>query len=348
MPMMDEILENVMIGKITRNFLKAPHQLNKVHEADAEIVELGQNADRYLAITMDALIEEVQKGLYGDPYLIGWMLSTVNFSDLAAVGAEPLGLLIAITYPQGADEEFIGRMAKGISDSCQKANSFVLGGDTSQGKEWYLCGCAIGTIPKSTVITRVGAKPEDKLYVTFPVGLGNVFAFSRLAQTKGLPEIDYKPDARLKEGMIIRRFASSCMDTSDGVMHTLDTLMRLSQCQFILHDDWRYILHPLALKFTEVLKIPPWLVLAGIHGEFELCFTISPQKEQAFLEAAKEISWAPVLLGEIAPGTGVSIKAKGSLTPVDTTRIRNLSEMAGTDPSAYISKLLEIGKGVEK
>jgi thiamine-monophosphate kinase len=340
---MEEILENQVIERIAGGFLKAPHKLNNIHEADAEIIILGDGHSNYLAITTDSLVEEVAGGLYDDPYLIGWMLATVNFSDLAAVGADPLGLLISVTQPPGINEIFIEKMAKGISSACRQLNTFVLGGDTNQGKELYLSGCAVGLVPKKSIITRMGAKPGDKVYLTAPGGIGNVFAFLRLSN-RGSPKpgLYYQPTARIREGKIVREFANCCMDTSDGVIHTLDTLMRLNGCQFVLDDDWERVLHPTALRVCKSQNLPPWLILAGIHGEFELCFTIGADKEKSFLKEASGIGWTPILIGETGTGRGISIRNGKRLIPVDSTSIRNLSEIAGPNPGLYIEKLLEI------
>jgi len=345
---MRDILENLMIEKIANNFRKAPHKLNEIHEADAELVDIGGGSDNYLAITTDALVEEITSGLYDDPYLIGWMLATVNFSDLAAVGAEPLGLLISVSYPPALNEAFMIKITEGISDACQRLDTFVLGGDTNQGKELFLSGCATGLVPKKSIIKRIGAKPGDKLYLTYPAGLGSVFAFLRLAkQDVELPKLSYQPQARIKEGKIIREFAGCCMDTSDGVIHTADTLMRLNRCQFVLEDNWDQILHPIALEVCSAQNLPPWLTLAAVHGEFELCFTMSRDNEKSFLREAVKAGWTPILLGEIAEGEGVRIRSRGRLVPVDTASIRNFSEIAGSDPKSYINKLLEIAQKVE-
>jgi len=347
-PMMKDILENLMIERIAKNFLKAPHKLHEIHETDAELIDMGGGSDNYLAITTDALVEEITSGLYDDPYLIGWMLAIVNFSDLAAVGAEPLGLLISISFPPALNEAFMTKLAEGISDACKRLNTFVLGGDTNQGKELFLSGCAVGLVPKESVIKRIGAKPGDKLYLTHPAGLGSVFAFLRLAkQDFKLPEPFYQPLARIKEGKIIREFASCCMDTSDGVIHTVDTLMRLNRCQFVLEDNWDQILHPIVLKVCSAQNLPPWLTLAAVHGEFELCFTLSHDNERSFLQEAAKAGWTPILLGEIIEGEGVRIRSGGRLVPVDTALIRNFSEIAGSDPKIYINKLLEIAQKVE-
>jgi len=346
--MMKEIIENVKIEKMARNFIKSPQKMGELHEADAEILEWGEEGSSYLAVTTDALVEEITSGLYDDPYFIGWMLAMVNFSDLAAVGAEPVGLLFTIACSSTEDDEFLDKLTKGISDACKRLNTYVLGGDTNHGKILFLSGCAVGIVPRKRVLTRKGARPGDRLYMTRPAGLGNVFAFAKLSnQDLDLITSMYQPVARTKEAKIIRKFANCCMDTSDGVIHTLDTLMRINQSQFVLHDEWERILHPVAHQLVISQGLPPWLVLAGVHGEFELCFAISLQEEESFLMEAASIGWAPVLIGEIREGSGVSIRKRNELIPLDSAGIRNISEEAGSNPLSYISKLIEIAFNIE-
>jgi len=55
-PMMKDILENLMIERIAKNFLKAPHKLHEIHETDAELIDMGGGSDNYLAITTDAFV----------------------------------------------------------------------------------------------------------------------------------------------------------------------------------------------------------------------------------------------------------------------------------------------------
>ena len=91
--MLNQILENSSIKNLVKIFSRSPLQQNRLHESDAELINLpGTNIT--LAITMDSIVEEIEAGLYTDPYLIGWMTVMVNASDLAAVGAKPLGILI--------------------------------------------------------------------------------------------------------------------------------------------------------------------------------------------------------------------------------------------------------------
>ena len=343
--MMKDILDNLMIEKITRNFLQAPHKRNKIHEADAELVDLKKESTEYLAITTDALVEEVDSGLYDDPFLIGWMLAMVNFSDLAAVGAEPLGLLLSLSFPSTQDESFTAKLTEGISAACQRLNTFVLGGDTNQGKELFLSGCALGRVPKESTMTRVGAQPGDRLFLTGPAGLGNIFAFLKLTgKTNHMKKSFYQPVARIEEGKIIKEFASCCMDTSDGIIHTMDTLMRLNRCGFVLYNDWDRIVHPIALDVCRTQNIPPWLVLAGVHGEFELFFSVGPDDVKKLHDEAALAGWNPVLIGEVTSGRGVRIKTPDRFIPLDTAQIRNLSHTAGSEPERYIKELFDIAR----
>jgi thiamine-monophosphate kinase len=341
----NNIVENMRIGRMADRFLKAPHRINAIHEADAELIDLGEESDSVLALTTDALVEEVSSGLYDSPYFIGWMLATINFSDLAAVGADLLGLVISVSLPEEQSEEFVIEMADGISGACNEAGTFVLGGDTNEGKTLLLSGCAVGLVPKNSVLTRKGARKRDKIYLSAAAGLGSVYAFLRLFQPgKKLPESFYVPKARIKEGQLLRNFASCAMDTSDGVFHTLDTLMRVNRSRFVLFNEWEKILHPAALEVCRAEGIPPWLTLASVHGEFELCFTVAPEKEKDFLSEAGRIGWHPIPIGEVGDGWGVGVQTAERQIEVDTGSIRNLSETAGSNPARYFSELLALAK----
>ena len=103
MHQLDSILENKIINNLISEFERSPLQLNKPHESDSEIVLLNENTK--IAVTTDSISEEISTGFYDDPYLIGWMIVTVNMSDLAAVGATPIGILISEIIPKDFDSK---------------------------------------------------------------------------------------------------------------------------------------------------------------------------------------------------------------------------------------------------
>ena len=158
---LNSILENQKINKLLSDFRRSPHQLNKPHESDAEIIKLN---DALLAITTDSISEEILTGLYDDPYIIGWMIVTVNMSDLAAVGAFPWGILISEIIPKNFSEEKIEELQKGIADACSKYNTFLLGGDTNEGECLVLTGTAIGIVQNKKPISRLGCKLGEILF----------------------------------------------------------------------------------------------------------------------------------------------------------------------------------------
>ena len=150
MHQLKDIIENKIINDLTKSFNRSPKQLNKVHETDAEIIEL-ENSPYNLAITIDTISEEIKTGLYSDPYQIGWMSVMVNMSDLAAVGASPLGIVISQIFPKKISGEEIKIIQDGINDACKKCETFVLGGDTNFGDELIISGCAVGTVEKENI-----------------------------------------------------------------------------------------------------------------------------------------------------------------------------------------------------
>jgi thiamine-monophosphate kinase len=335
---LNEILENKIINKLISSFVRSPNQLNNPHESDAEIIQLNDNTK--LAITTDSISEEISTGLYDDPYLIGWMIVTVNVSDLAAVGATPIGILISEIIPKNFSDEQIKKIQKGISDACKVYNTFILGGDTNEGEKLILTGTAIGIIKNEKPLTRVGCKPGDILYSSGKLGSGNAYAISKLI-SKANSFTNYKPVAQIINGSLISKYASCCMDTSDGLISTLDQLMRLNDVGFELTEDLEKVIDDSALTLAKNLNIPAWLLFAGQHGEFELIFTIPQKLKRAFLEEALLIGFELIELGNVILEKEVKIPLYGKMIPIDTAFIRNLPIEVNGDVKHYLKILLE-------
>ena len=339
------ILENEMIKRLALGFRRSPRQLNQVNESDAEILRLG-SSEMMLALTTDSIVEEIASGLYEDPWLIGWMAAMVNFSDLAAVGAAPLGLLVAETLPPDVPEEFLRKVQSGMEDACRSCGSYVLGGDTNTGRLLEVTGTAVGIIEGTRILSRKGCHPDDRLYCSGLLGSGNGFAISRFV-TPGV-RYPYSPTARLREGQVVREFASACMDTSDGVLATLDQLMRVNGLGFRLDNRWHAALDGAAVGLTSQAQLPAWLLLAGQHGEFELLFTVPPQHEEELLRRAANADWNPRRLGTVISAPEINLEISGRTATIDTARIRNAAFTAQGHVSEYITELLNIDRELQE
>jgi thiamine-monophosphate kinase len=337
--MMNDIVENAMLDKLASLFPRSPLQLNRMQESDAEVVLPGTGTGSAIAVTIDSIAEEIATGLYKDPWLIGWMTVMVSMSDLAATGARPIGILISELLPKNCEKAFLERLQEGIGDACHACGTSVLGGDTNFSDELILTGCAVGTVEANRRLSRIGCRPGDLLFASGPLGKGNAYAASRLLQQRPA-SLTYQPRARLAEGEALAGIATACMDTSDGVLATLDQLMRLNRVGFTLDENWEQAIDAEAGNQARRLAIPPWLLLAGEHGEFELLFTAAAECESRLMARAGQIGWQPLRIGHVESNPVIRMRLYGTVQPLDTARIRNLPHATHGDVRLYMSSLL--------
>lgn len=340
---LNAVRENALIEALVAGFARSPSQLNGLHESDAELVRLP-GTDAVLALTTDSIVEEIEAGLYADPYLIGWMTVIASASDLAAVGAEPVGLLLNETLTGRDRSDFLSGLQAGLRDACSACGLPLLGGDTNFSSRLQLSASALGIVPDGRPLTRLGCRPGDYIFSTGPFGSGSAYAFVRLSAGRPAADVpfNYRPQPRLREGQLLRRFASCCTDTSDGLLAALDQLARLNDVGFVLETGLETLVDDQAYRLTQAAGIPAWLALAGPHGEFELVFTLPETQVDALLAAASAQGWTPLRLGRVVQGRDVSLSQAGTLEALDTGRIRNLFEECGGDPRRYFDGLLQI------
>ncbi len=338
--------ETAFIDSLISRFAPSPLRRNNPHEADAELIALPGgllpgNAP-LLAVTTDTIAEEIETGLYRDPYQIGWMAAMANLSDLAAVGAEPLGLLVSETLPDGFDDDSIDKLQSGIADACGSLGTHVLGGDTNSGSALSITGTAIGITRGGRQLTRRGCAPGDILYVSGRPGRGNGFALSVFGTGRCDPfPGGYFPRARIREGMMLGGLASACMDSSDGLFATLDQLALVNGVGFGICSEWEASLDPASLDVVRAQGFPPWLLLAGCHGEFELVFTVSPSRWRMFRERTASMGWNPVEIGIVTDRPGVILPVDGEARYFDVSYLRGLSFRRRGGIGEYLEALLD-------
>jgi thiamine-monophosphate kinase len=337
--MSTESLENAFIENLVAGLPRSPMQINRIQQSDAELVRLAPDSDHILAITTDSLVEEIDSGLYESPWLIGWMIVMANMSDLAAVGASPLGIVISEVFPREFPD--VRELQRGIRDACVASEVCVLGGDTNFADRLIVTACAVGTVHGNAYLSRQGCTPGDLLYSSGPLGSGNAFALARLIKDSP-PGGEYRPTARIREGKALVGIASACMDTSDGLLATLDQLSRVNHVGFELQAGWESALDPGAKAMAEGIGIPPWLMLAGEHGEFELVFTVPRERESALIQKGLSLNREFYRLGQVTETPVVTLPVYGANAEIDTGRIRNLLEETGGNVESYLHELLAI------
>ena len=174
--------------------------------------------------------------------------------------------------------------------------------------------------------------------------MGSAFALKQLKNGSLSEQVSltYQPKSRLREGQLLRNFATCCMDTSDGVFAALDQLMRLNNVGFRIESKLENIVHADALSICKSAHIPLWLMLAGHHGEFELVFTVSPNNVDNFREKVQQIYWEPILIGEVLEEPNIQILYNEEMVSIDTGYIRNLFVETEGDIEEYLNQLIKL------
>ncbi len=327
-------IEQQFINALTKKHRRSPNQINRIHESDAELIKMTPNGP-IMAITTDTLVEEIAHSLYADPFLIGWMSVMCCASDLAAVGAKPLGILISATFTDNHKD--IEQIQLGIKEACEQCSLPLIGGDTNFSTQLSLTGTAIGIIQEGKPLMRSGGKPGDILACSGSLGKGSLFAYQTLLNTNSSKITSYRPIARLKEGELLKFFASSCIDTSDGLFSCLEDMMGINKVGFRIDPDYEHILSGEILSAN--IPIPYWAFLAGHHGEYELVFTIDPEQWEFLVEEGKRVGWTPLKLGEVVENLGIHLN-DFSLSP---GIIRKTWNDSNGDINQYFNQLLALG-----
>lgn len=250
------------------------------------MLELGTET---LILTHDAMAESVHFLPGQDPADIAWKLVASNLSDLAAKGAEPLGLLLG--YQFGADD---ARFLAGLEDVLAHFSVPLLGGDTIAANGAQVLGLtALGRATHRPVPTRSGAKPGDEVWITGPVGAA-MLGFEAVRDNSEADSTAFRrPLALLAEGRALAPVVTAMMDLSDGLLLDTSRMARASGLTFAIDST----AVPIAVPERRRAEALRW------GEDYQLLFTLPPSLEppvKAFcIGKAVMPAGAPVVLDGI-------------------------------------------------
>ncbi len=251
---------------------------------------VAEDGERYLVWTTDMLHRRADFPGIATPWQIGWMTVAVNLSDVAAMGAVPLGLLVAAGIPPETEISFLEEIFRGMKDCASRYGTKVLGGDLDSHGELTLVGTALGEVEKDLTLRRRGARPGDLLCTMGVLGsAGAGLRVALAAEEKGEMEIEdpdlraltrrlLEPAPRMAEGraLALSRSVTSMMDNSDGLALSLFDLAEASTVGFSVQEE-KIPIDPLVGMVAEDGDDAVDLALyAG--GDFELVFTVKPDR----------------------------------------------------------------------
>lgn len=281
-----------------------------------------------IVVTTDTLVAGVHFPFETSPRAIGHKAVAVNLSDIAAMGAKPSWLSLAITIPN-VDEDWLREFCEGVFDLCEFYNVELIGGDTTQGP-LSITITAQGLTPKDSYLSRSGAKAGDWLYVTGDIGDAALALQQITGKVDIAPEfidtikkkLDY-PKPRVLAGVTLREYATSAIDLSDGLIADLGHICQASNVGANVVLDSL----PLSSIMRDSLLADDAIALALSGGDdYELLFTVS-EDNKVGMETAMSHAGTPVTcIGQINTSQTISTTLNNKPIPINTAGFEHFSE----------------------
>lgn len=265
-----------------------------------------------LVTVTDTMVEGVHFDQSTPARAIGHKCVAVNLSDLAAMGAQPCWLSLAITLPE-VDELWLNEFAAGLHEICQYYDCRLIGGDTTKGP-LTITVTAQGQLPAGSAITRQGAKPGDWLYVSGALGdAGLALDITQQKYPQAGPHLHklierlHYPSPRVALGQSLRGVANACIDISDGLLADLKHILTASA----VGADIELEKLPLSLAMTETLpQHEAYLKALTAGDDYELCFTVEEHNRGRLETLTAHLKNKPVCIGRIKKSATAAVGFK--------------------------------------
>ena len=258
-----------------------------------------------MAVSTDTLVEGVHFPHGAPPRLLGQRSLAVAASDLAAMGALPLGFTLALTLPE-VSPAWLRDFADGLDAMAATCGLRLVGGDTTRGP-LSLTVTVFGTVPAGQALTRAGARPGDLLCVGGNLGNAAGALPLVLGQRTASPEhseplLDHywAPRPQFSLGLALRGLASAALDISDGLLADCGHIARASGVA--LHIEQSSVPLSDALQGFVGGQAAMEAALSG-GDDYVLAFTLPPHHLTPLRERGQE----PVVIGHVAEGQGVYV-----------------------------------------
>jgi thiamine-monophosphate kinase len=250
-----------------------------------------------LAVTTDMLVEGRHFSPGAEPRALGHKALAVNLSDLAAAGATPRWITLALALPS-ADENWLKGFSEGLFALADRHGVELIGGDTTRGP-LTIDITAFGEVPAGKALSRAGARAGDELWVSGELG-GAALALVHPG-IAGAAKRLHEPEPRVALGERLRGLAHAAIDVSDGLAGDLAHILERSGVGAML----RYDRIPKDGSFEEIRnpELEQRCVLSG-GDDYELLFTAGKDR-RALLEAvSRELRLRLSAIGEITGQAG--------------------------------------------
>jgi thiamine-monophosphate kinase len=269
-----DVGEFALIDRIAAIARRAGSQRGVVRGIGDDAALLRLRAGEDLAVSTDAVVEDVHFRFDREsPRSIGRRALAAALSDLAAMGARPLGVVAALAAPPSLSVARADGITRGLADGARRWNAPLVGGNVARAKQTVLTLTVLGAVRRGRALLRSAARPGDRIFVTGTLG-GTALAVARAVRGARMRAA---PEPRLAAGLALARLrqAGACIDVSDGLVADLGHVLRASGVGATI--DPARVPRPIgfAAACARLGVDPERLALAG-GEDYELLFTLRP------------------------------------------------------------------------
>ncbi|AEP36132.1 thiamine-phosphate kinase [Taylorella asinigenitalis] len=264
----------------------------------------------HIATSADLLIEGQHFFSDVNPKNLGHKALAVNLSDLAAMGAEPIGCLLSLALPS-IDQSWIAQFTEGFRNLSEKYMCPLIGGDLSKSKMGIIINVTVfGGLnvnfrrsATSAFMTRAGARAGDDIWVSGNLGKAHLAYTTKrdnpndLAKYAMIFEALELPEPRIDLGKSLIRRATSCIDISDGLVQDLGHIMKSSKKTAEIHLEKIPYDKNLEKQFSKE-QIREAILSGG--DCYELCFTAPPENRAIIERLSDSLQLKLTRIGEVS------------------------------------------------
>lgn len=301
--------------RLVAEVLGQRYRSNPTFGDDCAVVPLAGVDGFELVATTDPCPTPLVASLgWDDPYYMGWLLATINLSDLAAAGAEPVGLMVSYVLPGGLGVAQFERLLDGVDEGCRIHGTSVLGGNIGDGPAVHLTGTAIGRCEPGTRLGRRGARAGDVLLLCGGPGYLWATALLRLGhaaladdEANAVFERALRPRAQVPLGRALaqQHLAHAAMDVSDGLYASVQTLCQANGVGAAI--DAQVTLDPPVADVCRQAAVDPF-DLAQLWGDWLLLVAVDPSSVDDACAVAAGVESTARPIGELTSAPGIVLR----------------------------------------
>ena len=285
---------------------------------DAAIINI---AGQQICISVDTLIAGVHFPMGTSAQDIAYKSLAVNLSDMAAMGARPAWATLALSLTEEQDDAWLRDFSKTLDSLAQQFGVQLVGGDTTRSEVLTLSIQIMGHVEDNRPLLRRQAKPGDAIYVTGSIGDAGIGLQKVLAEQAGAA--DYfvqrlnRPSPRVYESLTLKQYINAAIDISDGLIADLGHILESSKCGASIELE--------KIPLSSEVKANPeayggYATLLTSGDDYELCFTVSAEREKPLKELAAEKNIVIHYIGRIEKEMGLRcLDASGKTIDFDRT-----------------------------